>query len=143
MIHCSVTNLSVYRSNSAMMRGFTLIELLVVMVILALVMGITAPILFRADEARRLDAGAAQLYDALRRARAMAVMGGRPVTLDARSVIKDSGIKLESAVRGAPVTQLTYFPDGSADSARFSLSLGAARRNLAVDWLTGHAALAE
>ena len=126
-----------------MSRGFTLIELLVVLVILALAMGIAAPAVLEAGERGRLDAAASKVYDGLRRARSTAVTRGELVTLYARRLVNDSAIGIESAVQGVANAPLTFYPDGSAASARVTLSSGDARRSLSVDWLTGHASLVE
>ncbi len=138
-----MTCLSAYRQNPGMSRGFTLVELLVVLVILALVMSIATPVLFEANERGRLDGATAQVYDGLRRARSAAVTSGNPVTLDVRQLVKDSAIEIISGLPDAPNTPLIFYPDGSATRARFTFVLGEQRRSLSVDWLTGHAALAE
>lgn len=128
---------SVHRYNYSGQRGFTLIELLVVLVVLSLAAGIAAPALFEANERGRLEAATAQVYNDLRRARSLAAATGAPVSLDVRRAVKDRAIAVEN------VQPLVFYPDGGAASARFTLTLGAQRRTLAVDWLTGHAALAE
>ncbi len=123
--------------HAASMRGFTLIELLVVLVILGLVTGIAAPALVAANDRARLNDAAVRLHDDLRRARSFAVMQGDPVTLDARTALGDNSIHIAGA------RPLTFYPDGSATSMHMTLALGAHRRFLTVDWLTGRATLAE
>lgn len=123
--------------HAASMRGFTLIELLVVLVILGLVMGIAAPVLVQANDRARLNDAAVRLYDDLRRARSLAVTLGDTVTLDARTLLGDDAIQIAGA------SPMTFYPDGSATGAHMTLALGAHRRSLTVDWLTGRAALAE
>lgn len=134
-----MTCLSVNRQSTKSVRGFTLIELLVVLVILALAMSIAAPVLFEAGDRGRLDGATVEVYNALRRARSQAVTSGNPVTLDARRLIKDRAIEIEIASSDAP---LAFYPDGSATPARLTLAMGAQRRIISIDWLTGHAALA-
>lgn len=131
--------LSVHRQSVSKMRGFTLIELLVVMVILALAMGVAAPVLFEANGRGRLDGATAQVYNALRHARSVAVTSGAPVSLDVHKLVNDDAIVLRNASPGVP---LTFYPDGSATPARLTLAMGTQQRSISVDWLTGHAALA-
>lgn len=117
--------------------GFTLIELLVVLVIMGLVMGIATPALVDAYDRTRLNNAAAHLYDGLRRARSMALTHGEPVTIDTRNLIKDDAVLL------AGPASLIFYPDGSATLAHLTLTVGAYRRGLTVDWLTGRPFLAE
>lgn len=131
------------RQSAAMIRGFTLIELLVVLVILALAMSVAAPALFTANERARLDTAASQVYDGLRRARSAAVTTGKPVSIGVGRLIKDRAITVASKTAAGPDAPVTFYPDGSATGARFALVLGAQRRSLTLDWLTGHAALGE
>jgi len=125
------------RQSPASARGFTLIELLVVLVIMGLVMGIAIPPLMAAYDRARLNNAAAHLYDGLRRARSTALTRGEPVLLETRTMIKDDTIRL------AGPASLTFYPDGSATLAHLTLGLGAQRRSITVDWLTGRPSLAE
>jgi general secretion pathway protein H len=134
---------SAYRQISVTQRGFTLIELLVVLVVLALAVGIAAPVVQEANERARLDMAATQMYDGLRRARSMAVADGAQRVLDIRSLVKDHTIEIENAAQGAPATQIIFYPDGSATAAQITLKMGPERRRISVDWLTGQAALVE
>ncbi len=138
-----MSHLSADRQPQYSVHGFTLIELLVVLVILALVMSISAPVLYRANESARLERAAALVYDGLRRSRSTAVTQASEVALDVRSLVPDRAIEITDSSPGASSSSLIFYPDGSATFARFTLALGAYRRSLTVDWLTGRAAFGE
>lgn len=134
---------SAYGQNITDARGFTLIELLVVLVVMGLLLGITGPALYQANERGRLDTATAKLYDALRRARSTAVTAGAPVTFDHARIIQDASIGIEPSGPAGKIAPLIFYPDGSATAASFVLTTGNQTRRLNVDWLTGHAALVE
>jgi len=141
--------------------GFTLIEVLVVVAVIGLAIGLVAargPSRSPALEAR---AAAGEVALALRQARGLAVASGRRVTfaLDvARHAyrIDDGPVRpLPPAValamtaaageagEGATAGAIGFLPDGSSSGGRIRLAAGAARRLVAVDWLTGRVTVAD
>lgn len=122
-------------------RGFTLVELLVVLVIVALVYGMAAPVLFSASDRRQVSRATASLYEGLRRARGEAIASGRAVSRDPGALL--AGAKVTLTRHGMQNGPIIFFPDGSATAAQLNLSAGTERRGVAVDWLTGHVALSE
>ncbi len=116
-------------------------ELLVVMVVIALAMSIVTPVIQKANTRARLDAAVSGLYDGIRRARASAIASGSAVEIDVQEMVRDGAIGIDTGKAAA--TQLVFYPDGSATSARIRLDLDGERRSLSIDWLTGHAGLVE
>lgn len=62
-------------------HAFTLIEIMIVVAIIALVMGISVPAMFRAADRRAIRTASNDLLEACRQARAEAILKGVPVDL--------------------------------------------------------------
>ncbi len=133
--------------------GFTLIELLAVLAILGLAYGLAAPYLARALPAMGLSQAERAVISALREARGAAAASGAPVrfalTEDRRGWRIGDGTATEApggvalALAGAPAARrdgaeaIVFFPDGGATGGKVSLSAGARRAAVTVDWVTG------
>lgn len=133
-------------------KGFTLIELLVVFAVIGLVI-VAVPIAFSGGFAgASLKTSARLAADELRRARGRAI-----ATNDETGVAFDpetlrysvmpggarGGGRFEKGTRivlAGPAREegvIMFFPDGSSTGGAISLSRGAGRYDIAVDWLTG------
>ena len=138
--------------------GFTLIEMLVVIAIMALIASVSIPVLRRPPEGLRLEASARTLASALRLTRAHAIAGNVDILLsiDADRRTFESPVDHATALdpeisitmtlaaperRGAAVGGIRFFPDGSSSGGDITLTLGARRAHIAVNWLTGQARL--
>jgi general secretion pathway protein H len=134
--------------------GFTLLEMIVVLAILALAVGIAAPVLTRPSDGARLQTAASELKAALRATRAAAIATGSEATLmidvdrkafqspavPRRRIASDIDAKLTfaSALRsGVPEGGFRFFPDGSSTGGDVTLSLRGRQARICVDWLTG------
>jgi general secretion pathway protein H len=138
--------------------GFTLFELLVVLVLVAAAIAVVLPVLTQPKGNARLWPLVTQLALDMRRARAAAITGGRPVafildskarsyrigeTRDAVRLPPDIAIKLALATdhwRVSTGAVITFFPDSSTTGGIVTLSGPASGMSLEVDWLTGDVA---
>lgn len=107
--------------------GFTLLEMLTVLAIAALATVALLPAL--PSDAGALRSAERDLARQLRATRAEAIARGHPVRL--------GEIRLPRGITVSGNAALTFYPDGSADGARFILRGAAGERSLGVDWLTG------
>lgn len=133
--------------------GFTLLEVIVALVVVGLALGLVLARGPARSPAVELRAGAQDVAQALRLARARAIFQDRPValTLDLRahSYRVDGGpphtlpaaltLSATSAA-GAAARGLAGFrfaPDGSSTGGRIELAMNGQRALVALDWLTG------
>lgn len=140
--------------------GFTLVELLVVLALLAFAYGLAAPALTGAITGSELRRETRELEAALGRARAGALVSGKPqrILLDSMAGAYALGearhplpggmiiaaVVPDSRRLSAHAAVIEFFPDGSSTGGRVSLSApGGGKSSLAVDWLTGRVARVE
>lgn len=142
----------------ATQAGFTLIEVLVVVVILGLVAGLVLQRGPLRSAGLDLRTQASQMGQALRRARAAAIVSNRSVAfvLDgpAHSFRVGDGaprpipasVTVMFSTAGVPIGArpgtIVFAPDGSASGGSIALTAGASRTQLDVDWLTGRVSVA-
>lgn len=137
--------------------GFTLIEMLVVLALVAIVASASGFAMASGRSARLVGATVERLAADLQRTRIDAIRMGRvrslsfdvaerrwqregaaPVTLE-----KGLGLDLvtarEARGRGGPegTAAIAFLPDGRSSGGRIDVTLGAAKRSLVVNWLTG------
>ena len=138
-------------------RGFTVLEMLVVLAILALAVGLLGPRMLGGRKGMELAEGE-RLVAFLRRARLDAMRTGVPVRLrvdaDAGIVSRDvDGVRL---ALDSPVSvvgersrsiessaDLIFHPNGGSSGGLLAVAGERRRILVAIDWLTGHASLAE
>lgn len=139
-------------------RGFTLLELLVVLVIAAMLMAVTPPLISRVMPGVELRSATRNIASALRYARSRAATSGseatvrldlenRRMTTTGRSrgyeipkSLKIDLLTAESETEGDQIGAVRFYPDGGSTGGRVTLSLvDNEERRLAVDvdWLTG------
>ena len=141
-------------------KGFTLVELLAVLVILALVMAIM-PRFFSGQGRRELAIAAHDLASTLRETRGLALRSGHSEAVlinlrtgAYRSTASDSLRQVPSTMHLSLVTtaedrvdaatgSIRFFADGSSSGGSISLTQGARRSEVVVDWLTGRISLHE
>lgn len=137
--------------NSRTSGGFTLVELLVVLAILALMVGMTVPLLGNSIPRTAVGAAAAEIRAALRGASSQAIAEGRTVVfrgdlsagywVDRRyhplTATRDSVIRLRVAVAGAG--RVSFFAWGGSSGGIVWVESPDGRREIAVDAVTGHA----
>lgn len=137
-------------------RGFTLLELLVVMVLVGLLGGIALPRLNDAFVGPSVRAAALDVAAVLRAARSQAVTQGTatlfrydPRTRQMAITDRPRGAALAESLEvvfgnpNAPqaIPGIAFFPDGSSSGGQVALSQGRQSYIIAVDWLTGRAAI--
>ena len=144
------------RSSRKVSAGFTLLEMLAAMAILALMIGVSAPLLRPAPPGLQLQVFARKLCAALEatRARAIAANAEIPFVLDlARNSFTAPGVAetlsppdiridlkiAESRRRGAQSGDILFFPGGGSSGGEITLSGGGRRALIDVNWLTGAA----
>ena len=133
--------------------GFTLIEMMVVLAIIGIALGLALPLLARREPAVALAGAATELTAALRAARDAAITEDRPVVFAGG----DGGYLLDGSFRRLCVATMTptalrvdvsgggrisFYPSGGSSGGRVVLRDAAARREIAVDAVTGHATVA-
>lgn len=141
--------------------GFTLLELLVVIAVLALIVGITTPVLDGALSGAKLKAAARELAAALRYTRGLAVTQNKETTVRVdvgeRSYrISESQRRfqlppaVELKVLGAEsespddrIGGIRFFPDGSSTGGTISVAQDDRRYEIRVDWMLGRVTLDE
>lgn len=145
-----------------MAKGFTLLELLVVMVVLTLVIGLAVPLMSTGQEGAELRSTAAQMTNALRRARSEALLRNTETTmvLDLSRRTYWAGDTPESPAHIPPrlkvtfetaaaeriagdVARIRFFPDGSSTGGRIDLNGQGRHAAIRVNWLTGQIAISE
>lgn len=134
--------------------GFTLLELLVTLLVLALALGLTAPMLGRSTEAIRARAEIAGFSAVLRHARERAITSGTPhavvIEPDAhRMVVRAGGpdgeirhtrtLPERVIVEASPSPALTvrFEPQGGSSGGDFRVAAGGVAYRVTVDPLTG------
>ena len=132
-------------------RGFTLLELLVVLAILALMVGLVMPVLGHSIRHAALQGASAEIRAAVRNAGMAAVTEGRITIFRGdpagggywidrqyhRLAAADAASPLRVAVAGAG--RVSFFPWGGSSGGRIRIEGPQARREIAVDAVTGRA----
>lgn len=111
-------------------NGFTLLEMLVVLAIMGIIAGIGFPVIERAQGAADFRRAETMTLRALHTARSRAIMTG----LEQQVAVE--------ALPGGAVLQperpgVAFFPDGSANGAELTLSMGKRQVHLVIDRVTG------
>jgi general secretion pathway protein H len=140
-------------------KGFTLIELLLVIVIVAVSAAVVAPNIGSGNQTAKLNSSARDISSALRFARGHALSQRKESTVlfnlqDNTYQITDKTknyriakeIELTLDIAQSQIIDKTqggvrFFPDGSSTGGRITLELEGNRRQLNVNWLTGHVEL--
>lgn len=130
--------------------GFTLIEMVVVLAILAVAVGLAVPLFGSRGAGAELNAAAIRLRTAIAEARATAIAEDRPVSfrgdvaggfwLDNRHRPLD-GEDRQLRILTAGGAAISFFPSGSSSGGRIVVQGPYARRQIAVDAVTGRAVL--
>ena len=141
--------------------GFTLLELLVVMVIIGLMVTLVPPLFSSAVPGARLKGAARDLTAGLRYARSQAITHNTEMVVrlnldppkytigseQPRALPEDIRMTVTSAAteNTLPVTHhvLQFYPDGSSNGSRITLSGNHLAYHLDVDWLTGRIGITE
>ena len=128
--------------------GFTLVEIIVVLTILGLMLALALPMLGSSGRGALLAAGAGELRAVLHRARQDAIVGSRTVAFQADP---DGGYWLgpqyhrlaEAGLRIAipSGSRISFYPSGASSGGRIVIAGGGGQREIAVDAVTGYAAL--
>jgi general secretion pathway protein H len=144
-----------------MEKGFTLLELLVVLVILALAVTVSAPLLSGGKDKADFKASVQTVVTALREARSLSLITGRSQALVVdveRSAVRIGDVGraagLPKSVRLSLITvaqeridrgdgAIRFFPDGSSTGGRVSLLQGTRRSDVNVDWLSGRISVSD
>lgn len=131
--------------------GFTLLELLVVLAILGVVLAVAVPLLGQRNAGAAVAGAASEIRAALRTARETAIAESRPVAFRGddggywidRRHYGLGGKDTESGIRVAVVggSRISFFPSGGSSGGNIVVRGAALSREIAVDPLTGHAAL--
>ena len=139
--------------------GVTLLELLVVLVIMAIIAGMTIPMLGAGVSTTELKSAARQVAAGLRLARSEAVASRQDtrvlldlehrtfqVERDARvhALPREMQMKLftaQSDLVDENVGAIRFFPDGGSNGGRVTLASGERSYQVDVDWLTGRVAI--
>lgn len=141
-------------------RGFTLIELLVVLVIAGLMYALVPPMIGAGMTGAELKKAARQVAAGLRQTRGEAIKWHRDTTLvldvDARQYKigeQSRAYKLPASVNYKVLAAkddvvgqraaIRFFPDGSSNGGRVTLTSGGKSLFVDVAWLTGHVAIGE
>ena len=133
--------------------GFTLIELLVVIAILALMLGMTMPFVGNSLPRSALGAAVTEIRAALRNAGSQAITEGRTVVFRADpgagywldrqyhrlSATRDQAAPVRVAIAGTG--RISFFAWGGSSGGRVWVDGPDGRREIAVDAVTGHAAV--
>lgn len=147
------------RAASQRQRGFSLLELLIVVSIMALIAGLTIPMLGGGVSTTELKSAARQLAAGLRLARSEAVA----TRLDTRVLLdlehRTFQVERDARVHALPremqmklftaqsdivddrVGAIRFFPDGGSNGGRVTLAAGERKFEVDVDWLTGRVAI--
>jgi len=140
-------------------KGFTLIELLLVIVIIAISAAVVAPNIGSGNQTAKLNSSARDIASALRFAR------GHALTRHKESIVlfnlqdntyqitdkhkvyriaKEIEVTLDiaqSQIVDETQGNIRFFPDGSSTGGRITLELTGNKRQLDINWLTGHVEL--
>ena len=136
-------------------------EILLVVTLVALLVGVTAPLLTNAVAGAELKGAAREITAALRHARNVAVSKQQEaaVSINVRSrryristeprdrtLPGDVEVKVFGAARESPdddVGGVRFFPDGSSTGGRITVAMGERGYRIDVDWLLGKVTLNE
>jgi general secretion pathway protein H len=132
--------------------GFTLIELLVVLAIVGVAIGLVVPFLARRQPQVSLAGAAIELTAVLRGARAEAIAEDRPVVFSggAGGYFVDGRWRRLAVAAAAPAAlridiaggaRISFYPSGGSSGGRVVVRNRTARREIAVDAVTGNAAI--
>ena len=131
--------------------GFTLIEMVVVLAILAIAVGLVVPLFGPRGSGAELNAAAVRLRGAIAEARATAIAEGRAVLfrgdlaggfwLDNHHHPLDEREDRQLRVSTAGGAAISFFPSGSSSGGRVVVQGPFARRELAIQAVTGRAVL--
>jgi general secretion pathway protein H len=139
--------------------GVTLLELLVVLMIMAIIAGMSIPLLGSGVSTTELKSAARQVAAGLRLARSEAVATRQDtrvlldlehrtfqVERDARvhALPREMQMKLftaQSDLVDEHVGAIRFFPDGGSNGGRVTLAAGERKFEVDVDWLTGRVAI--
>ncbi|MDF1584267.1 MAG: GspH/FimT family pseudopilin [Methyloprofundus sp.] len=140
-------------------KGFTLIELLLVIVIIAISAALVGPNIGSGNQTAKLNSAARDIASALRFARGHALSRHKESTvllnLQANTyqitdkqkvyrIAKEIEVTLDiaqSQLINETQGQIRFFPDGSSTGGRITLELADNKRQLDINWLTGHVEL--
>ena len=147
------------RAVSQRQRGFSLLELLIVLSIMAIIAGLTIPMLGSGVSTTELKSAARQVAAGLRLARSEAVA----TRLDTRVLLdlehRTFQVERDTRVHALPremqmklftaqsdivderVGAIRFFPDGGSNGGRVTLAAGERKFEVDVDWLTGRVAI--
>lgn len=134
--------------------GFSLVEMLAALAILGLVAGLATQLVRRPSPRLGVESAARSLCAALRltRMRAISANEEMSLTIDLRRkafvspVVASTPLppeaKIDLAVsaverRNRDRADITFFPTGGSSGGEMSIAIGAARAEIAVNWLTG------
>ncbi len=136
--------------------GFTLLEMLAALVILALMIGVSAPLLRPPQPGLQLQASAEKLCAAMRATRARAIASNEEFALafdlarksysspalaetflpsDTRIEFNIADVRRQGPQQG----DILFFPSGASTGGEITLLLGGRRATIDVNWLTGAA----
>lgn len=128
--------------------GFTLLELLIVLAILSLVVALAVPLYGRRSGAATLAGATQEVLAALAAARSAAIAEDRAIvfsggadgySVDGRRHQFPPAAALSIEVRGG--TRISFFPSGGSSGGSVILHRAAARREIAIEAITGRAVL--
>jgi len=141
-------------------RGFTLLEMIVVLVVASLIAAVVVPSFQPAIGGMQLRSAAQDVASALRHVRGLALATGREQTFFLNVThhwYRVSGRKKPYSLPGSVKLDLftadqeqtedgqggaiRFYPDGSATGGRVTLSAGARKFKVDVNWLTGNIAI--
>ncbi|MEM9971701.1 MAG: hypothetical protein AAF762_11480, partial [Pseudomonadota bacterium] len=123
-------------------QGYALVEVLAAMGIVVLV-GTLAFLAFGNQDARRVEAEAAEVALLLQEARMRALEAGRPIEIvvSSRERVLDAGgqqLAFSSGVDVSPENvEIILGPSGSSEGLALRLARGGASKTVTLDWLTG------
>lgn len=140
-------------------KGFTLIELLLVIVIIAISAAVVAPNIGSGNQTAKLNSSARDISSALRFARGHALSQHKESTVlfnlqdntyqitdktKIYRIAKEIELTLDiaqSQIIDETQGSIRFFPDGSSTGGRVTLEVEDNKRQLDVNWLTGHVEL--
>jgi general secretion pathway protein H len=134
--------------------GFSLVEMLAALAILGLVAGLATQLVRRPSPRLGVESAARSLCAALRltRMRAISANEEMSLTIDLRRkafvspVVASTPLPPEAKIdlsvsaverRNRDSADITFFPTGGSSGGEMSIAIGAARAEIAVNWLTG------
>lgn len=137
-------------------KGFTLIELLLVIVIIAISAAVVAPNIGSGNQTAKLKSSMRDIASALRFARGHALsqhkesrvlfnlqnntyqITGKTKTYRIAKEIEVTLDLAQSQIIDETQGSIRFFPDGSSTGGRVTLEVAGNKRQLDINWLTGH-----